>query len=334
MLRAAPELRVRGEFDHHDDTVKITLRQLVYFCALAEARNFGRAAEIANVTQPALSMQIKDLEATLGVKLVERLPREVRLTPAGRAVLERAERIISEAMELESTARREDLGAALNVGMIPTVAPYLLAGTLARLRAADITRDLRLREAQTADLLTSLREGRLDAVVLADPPRSADLAVVDLFEDRFILAGSQARLSALGTGSEAFRPVVLRPEHLLLLDEGHCLADQALEFCQMDRRQTRLDLGASSLSTLCGLVAQGFGLTFLPEIALGSELAASPGISLRRFEAPEPARQIALVRRAGSTGGPWFDDLQDHLCAAGADLIARAHQIAPIAQRP
>lgn len=311
--------------------MKVTLKQLAYFCALAEARNFGRAAEIANVTQPALSMQIKELEAILGVKLVERLPRDVRLTPAGRAVLDRAERVISEAMELEATARREDLGAALNVGMIPTVAPYLLAGTLSRLRAADITRDLRLREAQTADLLISLREGRLDAVVLADPPDSPDLTTVTLFADRFILAGSAARLSALGTGSEALRPMALRPEHLLLLDEGHCLADQALEFCRLDRRQTRLDLGASSLSTLCGLVAEGFGLTFLPEIALASEMAASPGITLRRFEAPEPARQIALVRRAGSAAGSWFDDLHDHICAAGADLITHARQIAPVA---
>ncbi len=314
--------------------MKITLKQLVYFCALAEARNFGRAAEIANVTQPALSMQIKELEAILGVKLVERLPRDVRLTPAGRAVLGRAERVISEAMELESTARREDLGAALNVGMIPTVAPYLLAGTLSRLRAADITRDLRLREAQTADLLASLREGRLDAVVLADPPDSPDLTAVTLFSDRFVLAGSAARLSSLGTESEALRPMALRPEHLLLLDEGHCLADQALEFCRLDRRQTRLDLGASSLATLCGLVGQGFGLTFLPEIALASEMAASPGITLRRFDDPEPARQIALVRRAGSAGGPWFDDLHDHICAAGADLIARARQIVPVAFTP
>lgn len=314
--------------------MRITLKQLLYFRALAEARNFGRAAEISNVTQPALSMQIKELEAELGVKLVERLPRDVRLTREGRAVLERAERVLSEAMELEASARRDNLGAALNVGMIPTVAPYLLAGTLARLRAADITRDLRLREAQTADLLTALREGRLDAVVLADPPASPDLEALPLFADRFLLAGTPARLDALGDGSETLRPMALRPEHLLLLDEGHCLADQALEFCRLDRRQTRLDLGASSLATLCGLVAEGFGLTFLPEIALASETAASPGLSLRRFEAPEPARQIALVRRKGSASGAWFADLQAHLCAAGADLLARADTIASRPERP
>ncbi len=309
--------------------LRITLRQLQYFKALAQTRNFGRAAEEVNVSQPALSMQIKELEASLGLRLVERMPRGIRLTREGRALLERAERVLSEAMELEASARRENLGAALNIGMIPTVAPYLLAGTLSALRAADITRDLRLREAQTADLLARLRDGRLDAVVLADPPLSPDLCAVPLFEDCFVLAGTQARLDKLGQGSEALRPVALRPEHLLLLDEGHCLADQALEFCRLDRRQTRLDLGASSLSTLCGLVAQGFGLTFLPDIALASEKLANPALALRRFSAPEPARQIALVRRACSAGGAWFDDLTAHLCATAAQLTRAAREIAP-----
>lgn len=309
--------------------MKITLKQLHYFRALAQTRNFGRAAELVNVTQPALSMQIRELEAALGVQLVERLPRDLRLTREGRAVLERTERVLSEAMELEASAKHASLGAALNVGMIPTVAPYLLAGTLARLRAADITRDLRLREAQTADLLLALRDGRLDAVVLADPPQAPDLHVLPLFRDHFLLAGSKARLENLGAGSETLRPVALRPDHLLLLDEGHCLADQALEFCQLDRRQTRLDLGASSLATLCGLVAEGFGLTFLPEIALPAETAAAPDMHLRRFQQPEPSRGLALVRRETSEGGVWFEDLHRHLCDAGAELLARAARIAP-----
>lgn len=308
--------------------MKITLRQLHYFRALAQTRNFGRAAEMVNVTQPALSMQVRDLEALLGVTLVERLPREVRLTREGRAVLERAERVLAEAMEIEASAQHATLGAALNLGMIPTVAPYLLAGMLARLRTANISGDLRLREAQTADLLASLRDGRLDAVVLADPVAAPDLHIAPLFRDHFLLAGSQARLDALGKSPERLRPVALRPDQLLLLDDGHCLADQTLEFCQLDRRQTRLDLGASSLSTLCGLVAQGFGLTFLPEIALPAETAASPEMRLRRFDAPEPSRQLALVRRQTSAGGPWFDDLHTHLCAAGEDLLSRAYEIA------
>ncbi|MGY6549881.1 MAG: LysR substrate-binding domain-containing protein [Roseinatronobacter sp.] len=315
-------------------SLRLTLKQLQYFRALAEVRNFGRAAELANVSQPALSMQIKELEAILGVQLVERLPRDVQLTPAGRAVLERAERVLSEATELEAEARREMIGAALHVGMIPTVAPYLLAGMLERLRAADITRELRLREAQTSDLLAGLRDGRLDAVVLADPPASADLEIAPLFADRFVLAGAAARMAQLGANAVHVHRADLRADQLLLLDEGHCLADQALEFCRLDRRQTRLDLGAASLATLSRLVAQGFGLTFLPEIALPSEVASSPDLHLRRFEAPEPARQIALVRRQSSAGRFWFENLQTHLTAAGLDLVARAEQIAPVGLRP
>ncbi len=309
--------------------LKITLKQLAYFRALAEARNFGRAADAVNVTQPALSMQIKELEGILGVTLVERLPRDIRLTPAGRAVLTRAERVLAEAAELEASARQQALGSALHLGMIPTVAPYLLGGLLARLRAADITRELRLREALTADLLLGLREGRLDAIVLADPPPAPDLIRLPLISDRFLLAGSSARLQAMGEGADALRPRALNPEHLLLLDDGHCLADQALEVCALDRRQTRLDLGASTLSTLCGLVAQGFGLTFLPEIAVPSELSGAPGIHLRRFATPEPARELVLVRRASSDGGAWVEDLHAHLMAVGQDVLARARARVP-----
>lgn len=304
--------------------MKVTLKQLVYFRALAQARNFGRAADLVNVTQPALSMQIKELEAILGVALVERLPRDVRLTRAGRDVLARAERILCETMELETSARRQGLQAALTLGMIPTIAPYLLPGMLARLRAGDITRDLRLREAQTADLLSGLREGRLDAVVLADPDPAPDLVMAPLFQDRFLLAGSEGRLGALEQGHRALDPTSLNPDHLLLLDDGHCLADQALAFCAIDRRQTRLDLGASTLSTLCGLVAQGFGLTLLPELAVRAEAANGQGIVLQRFGQPEPYRHITLLRRASSDGGMWFDDLGAHLCAAGQELLAAA----------
>ncbi|MCC5960596.1 MAG: LysR family transcriptional regulator [Rhodobacteraceae bacterium] len=311
--------------------MKVTLKQLAYFRALAQAHNFGRAAELVNVTQPALSMQIKELEGILGVALVERLPRDVRLTRAGRDVLARAERILSETMELETSARRQGLQATLTLGMIPTIAPYLLPGTLARLRAGDITRDLRLREAQTSDLLSGLRAGRLDAVVLADPVPAPDLVIAPLFQDRFVLAGSEGRLGALDKGHHALDPTALNPDHLLLLDDGHCLADQALAFCAIDRRQTRLDLGASTLSTLCGLVAQGFGLTLLPELAVRAEATGGQGIVLQRFGQPEPFRQIALLRRASSDGGTWFDDLGAHLCVAGQDLIAAARvRCAPV----
>lgn len=303
----------------------VTLRQLGYFLALAEERHFGRAAGRVHVTQPALSMQIRDLEAVLGAALVERAPRDVRLTAVGREVEVRARRVLAEVAELEAATRRQGRVRQLNLGVIPTVAPYLLPAALARLRAADITRDVRVREAQTALLLTGLDAGQLDAVVIAMPAASAGRVALPLFHDRFLLAGSAARLAGLGA-PEARHPVALDPEQLLLLDEGHCLADQALEVCGLNRGQARLDLGASSLSTLCGLVAEGFGLTFLPEIALRTEAAAAPLMRHVRFAAPEPERVIALVRRASTTDDGWFGDLAAELAQAGRALIDQARE--------
>ncbi|MCP1168267.1 LysR substrate-binding domain-containing protein [Limimaricola litoreus] len=305
-----------------------SLKQLRYFVALAETGGFGRAAETVFVTQPALSQQIRELETILGVVLVERLPRGIRLTRAGREVLERARRILSEVADLERAARlSRGLTGRLRLGVIPTVAPYLLPGALTRLRAQDLTLDIRVREAQTEILLDDLEAGRVDAVVAALPLPGAGLAVEPLIEDRFVLAGTQARLASWSQGTEARHPAELAPDQLLLLDEGHCLADQALEVCGL-RERGRVDLGASSLATLAGLVAEGFGLTLLPEIALRAETAAAPGLSLMRFAAPEPARELALVHRAGGEEG-WAAPLAALLRDAGAELLNSARAVCP-----
>ncbi|MDH2325911.1 LysR substrate-binding domain-containing protein [Cereibacter sp. SYSU M97828] len=280
----------------------MTLKQLSYFLALAQERHFGRAAARVHVTQPALSMQVRELEDRLGTPLLER-GRDLRLTPAGREVAARAARILAEVAEIDAMARRRSLGGRVNVGIIPTVAPYLLPRLLPR-----VTTELRLREAQTEALLDGLEDGSLDAVVIASPARHGMVAH-HLFTDRFLLAGSESRLAALAGGIEHLRPSALDPDHLLLLDEGHCLADQALEVCGLDRRQARLDLGASSLSTLAGLVGQGYGLTFLPEIAAPLETAAQPAMRLARFAEPQPAREVALVGRASTAAEPWFETL-------------------------
>lgn len=309
--------------------MNISLRQLVYFLALIEERNFGRAAARVHVSQPALSMRIRELEASLGVQLVERLPRDVVPTRAGRALAERARRVLAEMHELTAEARHQVPGGALLLGVIPTVAPYLLPLALPHLRALPGARALRLREAQTATLLAELRSAELDAVVIAAPLNDPALTAEPLFEDRFLLATSADRLAALGVAHEALRPRALDPGQLLLLDEGHCLADQALEVCGLGRGTTRLDLGASSLATLCGLVAQGIGLTFLPELALSAETAAAPGLATARFAAPEPARQIVLARRASSSGEDWFAPLAEILAASGASLIAAARARCP-----
>ncbi|SFE75388.1 hydrogen peroxide-inducible genes activator [Roseivivax sediminis] len=309
--------------------MNVTLRQLSYFIALAEAGHFGRAAARAHVSQPALSLQIKEFEAQLGVTLVERLPREIRLTRAGHEVLARARRILAEVDDLAQAIRwREGLSGRLHLGVIPTVAPYLLPAALTRIRARDLTLELRVREAQTEPLLESLRAGQLDAALVALPVPGDGVVVDALFEDRFVLAGSARRLQAWAADVERLRPTALEADQLLLLEEGHCLADQALEVCGLSGRG-QVDLGASSLSTLAGLVSEGFGLTLLPELALRLETAASDQLSLMRFAAPEPSRRLALVRRASSTDDGWMADLAALFREAAEPLLAEARRICP-----
>lgn len=302
--------------------MNITLRQLRYFLALAQHGNFTRASEAIHVTQPALSMQIRTLEDAVGARLVERNPAGVMLTPQGRAMELHARRVMSAMTELEAGLRQPGQGGRLMLGMIPTVAPYLLPEALPILRARDIGRDLHLREAQTDTLLDELTSGRLDAIVVATPPDAPGLEAVTLFEDRFLLAGSAARIDDLG--AQTLAPNALDPGQLLLLDEGHCLGDQALEVCGLGRRSSRLDLGAASLSTLCRLAAQGMGLTFLPQIAQRQEMAAAPGLTAIRFPDPQPSRQIMLLRRASTPAQGWFEDLAEMLRQAAQPLLDRA----------
>ena len=297
----------------------ISFKQLRYFAALAEAGSFGAAADEMNVTQPALSLQIKALERDLGARLVDRLPRGVRLTNSGRDVLERAQRILGDVIDLEHAVRHRDgLAGQLQLGVIPTVAPYLLPSVLTRLRAIDLTLDIRVREAQTAVLLQALSGGRLDAIVVALPVIEQGLNVVPLFEDGFLLCGSKAALSMLQDG--ALSAPDIETDRLLLLDEGHCLADQALDVCGLAGR-AKVDLGASSLATLSGLVSQGFGLTLLPAIAAKAEQRAQPNLALRRFAAPEPSRTLALVTRSGAAGSDWSVALANLLRDAGLSVL-------------
>jgi len=304
--------------------MKITLRQLTYFVALAEARHFGRAAARVHVTQPALSTQVKEFEQRIGALLIARSERAFRLTPAGQEVLASARRIMAEVERMEAAARWQDgLHGRLKLGIIPTVAPYLLPVALPVLRARDVTLDLKLREAQTEVLLGELADGQIDAAVIALPSGVPGLVELPLFEDRFLLAGRADKVAEMRRTGDVPRPNELNPSQLLLLDEGHCLADQALEVCGTSRAATRVDLGASSLGTLCGLVAAGFGQTLLPEIACVTETAAAPEMGVIRFTAPEPMRMLGLVRR--DLGGPdgWFRELADVLIMAGQTLIAR-----------
>ncbi|MDF2139939.1 hydrogen peroxide-inducible genes activator [Paenirhodobacter sp. CAU 1674] len=298
--------------------MRITLRQLSYLIALERHRSFSRAAEAVHVTQPALSMQIRELETELGLSLIERRPRDIRLTRAGRMVLARAEAIEAELRALQAEARRGQ--GSLNLGVIPTIAPYLLPRALPALRASAA---LRLREARTEALLADLNAGRIDAAIIATP--APECHEVPLGEDRFLLAGTPALL-ALNRG---LAPDALDPGALLLLDEGHCLADQALALCGLTRAAQSVDLGASSLSTLCGLVGQGMGLTLVPEIAASVESRAAPGLALMRF-AQEPARTLRLVGRKDSPDAAlWFEPLAQTLRAVCADLLAEVRKEFP-----
>lgn len=304
--------------------MSVTLRQLECLVALADAGHFGRAAAAIPVTQPALSMQIRALEAALGTALVERGMRGAVFTPTGQEVVRRARRVLGEVRDIGQVARwSRGLSGRLRLGVIPTVAPYLLPAALPLLRARNLALDLGVREAQTEALLDELRDGQLDAAVVALPVTDSGLVGLPLFEDRFLLAGSRRALDALGEG---IAPADMRPGQLLLLDDGHCLTDQTIAACGVDRAETRTDLRAASLTTLCRLASEGFGLTFLPEIARRAECAAAPRLATRRFAGPAPGRTIGLVRRELSGDGGWFRELGAVLVAAhrgegGAEIL-------------
>lgn len=285
----------------------VTLRNLSYLVALADEGHFGRAAERVAISQPALSQQIKELEAGLGLQLVER-GREIRLTRTGVAVVDRARAILGAVRDLEETARRTaGLSGPLRLGLIPTVAPYLLPHLLPLVAGRGL--ELNVLEAVTERLLAALGEGDLDAAVVALPV-AGDFAVDVLFEDRFLLASSQNEPSP-----EPMQPEDVAADRLLLLDEGHCLADQALAVC--NTRRGRTALGAASLTTLSRLVADGYGITLMPEMATPVE---GRGLTLTPFTAPEPSRTIGLVRRAAERVPEWVEDLGEVLRMAHRHL--------------
>ncbi|WP_170760295.1 LysR substrate-binding domain-containing protein [Ruegeria lacuscaerulensis] len=303
--------------------MNFTLRQLQYFSAVAEQRNFGRAAQACNVSQPALSVQIKALEETLGGPLFERQARDILITPLGRDVLDYARQVLGAADRLDRFAKDHSGGhRSLSIGIIPTIAPYLLPGVLAGLRSSDVSLRVQIREARTERLLAMLRAGEIDAGVVALPAGGSELFELPLFEDRFLLAGSHARLQRMASDPESLRPLDLKTAQLMLLDDGHCLTDQALEVCGQDRSSELINMGASSLATLSRLVAEGFGLTLMPELAARAEAEAVPGLKLRRFCTPQPARTVGLVRRSSTGDEGWFNGLAEVIRQVGQGIVS------------
>ena len=274
----------------------VSLRQLRYFASLARHRHFGRAADDCAVTQPALSMQVRELEREIGAQLVERRPGEVALTGTGIEVAQRAERILAAARDLVDFARhREILAGFLKLGIIPTLAPYLLPRLLPRLQQDYPSLRLDVRETQTAALIGELVAGDLDCVLLALPIEHADIDTIALFKDRFLLAAPADE----PLPRRALKAEEVDQRRLILLEEGHCLRDQALAFCATERRDSAAALGSTSLATVMQMVANGYGITLLPEIAAQLE-ARDKRVTLKRFRAPEPGRTIGLAWRKTS----------------------------------
>jgi LysR family hydrogen peroxide-inducible transcriptional activator len=275
----------------------LTLRQLRYLDALARHGHFGRAADECSVSQPALSMQISELEKELGAKLVEHLQGASVLTEIGREVARRAADMLSAARDLADSARSSahPLSGPLHVGIIPTLAPYVLPRLLPELQCRYPELSLELIESQTRTLLGELRRGALDVLLLALPVDQADLETLPMFEDHFLLAVPAD--DPLPERSRACtRDVDAR--RLILLEEGHCLRDQALAYCSR-RSTTDTGLGATSLATIMQMVASGYGVTLVPEVAIDAEVR-DERIKLLRFAEPQPSRTVGLAWRSTS----------------------------------
>jgi LysR family hydrogen peroxide-inducible transcriptional activator len=281
----------------------ITLRQLRYLSALAKHGHFGRAAEACAVTQPALSMQIRDLERTLGVAVVERRPGDVMLTDVGREIARRAEDVLTASRDLVDFARHRSglLTGRLTLGVIPSLAPYLLPRILPVLQARFPELQLELRETQTRQLVEDIKSGALDAAMLALPVGEPDIDTIEMFEDLFLLA-----VPANDPRCEATRvaAVDIDQSRLILLEDGHCLRDQALAFCATATRGRAAGaggtvFGASSLSTVMQMVAGGYGVTLIPQIAADVE-RRDERVKFLRLENPQPGRSIGLAFRRTS----------------------------------
>jgi LysR family hydrogen peroxide-inducible transcriptional activator len=294
----------------------MNLRDLRYLVAVADHRHFGKAAEASFVSQPTLSTQIKKLERELGVELIERNPRQVLLTDAGERVVERARSIMRQTEAIYDIARwaKDPESGSIRIGLFPTLAPYLLPHVVPELHTRFPNLELLLVEEKTEVVVERLRTGRLDVGVLAMP---VELEVLDheyLFAEDFVLAVPCTHPLAEHDG-----PVdvsVLAGENVLLLEEGHCLRDQALSVCHLAGAEERSGFRATSLETLRQMVAAGVGVTLLPELAVQPPVPPQPDIKLLRFTEPVPRRQLAMYWRRTSV----YRDFLPHLADVVRDL--------------
>ena len=277
----------------------ITIRQMRYFEAVAAMKHFGKAATVVNVSQPALSAQIADLEAALGVKLVERSRSGTFLTIEGEALLPEVQAILASVDQLQERARqaRSTLEGRLRLGVIPTLAPYLVPRLIPLLRADYPDLTLELREAITGHCLEDMQSGRIDCALVALPVETPGIEARPLFRDRFLVAAAENETDILMSPLTAEQVDV---ERLLLLEEGHCLREQALAVCGSTAGRRVANFGATSMTTLLQMVSHGMGITLIPEIAVRDE-ANRNRMRIVPMAEPQPYREIGLVWRKGNS---------------------------------
>jgi LysR family hydrogen peroxide-inducible transcriptional activator len=286
----------------------MNLRDLKYLVSLADHKHFGRAAAACYVSQPTLSTQIKKLEDELGVPLVERAPRKVMLTPAGRDAADRARRIVAEVEQMKEAARRsqDPEAGTVRLGLFPTLGPYLLPHVVPRLRARFPHLELLLVEEKSDVLLSRLREGKLDAGLLALPVADDQLHTEFLFEEPFLLAVPESHPLAK---RKSLTLAELSQHQLLLLEDGHCLREQALDVCRLSGANEKSEFRATSLETLRQMVAADVGITLLPTLAVKPPVARYENIHLLGFSDSHPSRQIAMVWRRSSAMNDFLMEL-------------------------
>ncbi len=286
----------------------MNLRALQYFVKLADLRHFSKAAEACFVSQPTLSTQIKKLEEELDVQLVERSPKNIMLTPAGEEIAVRARQVLADIDQIRKVARRSSNPAegTLRLGLFPTLAPYLLPHVVPKLRQRYPQLRLQLAEEKTEDVLEMLHRGQLDAALLALPVPEAGLDIEVLFKEPFVLAlPAQHELASRKTVALDD----LEGSELLLLEEGHCLREHALEVCSLAGAHERVDFHASSMETLRQMVAADVGITLMPLLSVKPPIATTENLEIRPFAHDAPSRTIAMVWRSSSALGNFLREL-------------------------
>jgi LysR family transcriptional regulator, hydrogen peroxide-inducible genes activator len=288
--------------------MELKLKDLRYLVAVADLRHFGRAAARCFVSQPTLSAQLKKLEQSLGVQLIERAPNNVSLTATGEEIVARARRIIEASDEVVTLARsqRDPLAGRLRVALLPTIGPYLLPRVAPLIRKTLPRLQLRLYEYTTAAMLERLHAGDLDVGILALPVDMPGLESRELYREPFLVALPERHPLA---AHDTVRVADLKGETLLLLEDGHCLRDQALEVCSRVGVREQQDFRATSLETLRQMVATGAGITLLPELAGRGAYRSARGVVLRPFARPAPVRHIGALWRRSSARRAAIDAL-------------------------